>query len=198
MTEIWKSIPEYEGLYEASNHGRIRSIKRSANSGRVLKPHVSKRNGYCYVSLCKDGKATTKRVHRLVYRAFNPGTELPKRYDKWLTLDHKDGDKTNNRIDNLELCSQSENQRRAFAKGLNPVFKRKVIDLTTGDIYDSVKAASISVSGGGSGAAVTRVCKGQRSQYRNHKFAYYEDYTSGTIPTFCGRAKRSCEKLWVR
>lgn len=196
--EIWKPIKDYEELYHASNYGRVRSVKRSANSGRVLKQYVNKSNGYCYVSLCKDGKKITKRVHKLVYCAFNPDVELPNQYCKELTIDHIDGNKTNNRIDNLELCSQSENQKRAFAKGLNPVFTRKVIDLTNNEVYGSVKEASIAISGSGHGASISRVCKGQRSQYRNHKFAYYDDYLAGTIPVFEGKAKGSCKKLWVR
>ena len=198
MKEIWKPVKGYEGLYEASNYGRIRSIKRATNSGRVLKPYISKHNGYCYVSLCKNGQSITKRVHKLVYCAFNPFVELPDRYDKTRTIDHIDGDKTNNRIENLDICSQSENQKRAYRNGLNPVATKTVIDLTTGVIYESTKAASIGVSGGGNGSAISRVCKGQRSQYRNHKFAYYEDYISGSIPEFVGRARESCRKLWAR
>lgn len=157
MTEIWKPIPNYEGLYEASNFGSIRSIKRTTTSGRILKQYVSKSNGYCYVTLCKGNKRITKRVHKLVYSAFY-GWEWGDRYDKNHTIDHIDGNKTNNRIDNLDICTQSENQIRAYKNGLNPVVKRKVIDLTTGTIFDSVKDASLSIRGNGHGAAISRVC----------------------------------------
>ena len=197
MTEEWKPVKGYENLYEASSLGRIRSIKRSANSGRILKQYVSPANGYCYVSLSKDNVRITKRVHKLVYVAFN-GWEWGDRYDKNHTIDHIDGDKTNNSIDNLEECSQSENQIRAFKNGLNPVISRSVIDLTTGEVFESARAASLSVGGSKHGGAISRVCKGMRSQYRDHRFAYYDDYLNNTVPKFTGRAKGTCKNLWVR
>ncbi len=196
MTEEWRPVKGYEGLYEASNHGRIRSIKRTSTSGRVLKQYISKQNGYCYVSLCKNNVSTTKRVHKLVYAAFH-GWEWGDKYDKKHTIDHIDGNKTNNRLDNLDVCTQSENQIRAYSNGLNPVLTRPVIDLTTGEVFNSATEAALSVSGKKRSASIIRVCKGQRSQYRNHKYAYYEDYQKGKTPVFTGRAKGTCEKLWV-
>lgn len=197
MKEEWKSIKGYEGLYEASNLGRIRSIKRTTTSGRILKQYISPHNGYCYVSLCKNNVAVSKRVHKLVYAAFH-GWEWGDKYDKHHTIDHIDGNKTNNKLENLDVCTQSENQIRAFKKGLNPVVARKVIDLTTGEVFSSTIEAATSVGANKRGASISRVCSGKRSQYRNHKFAYYEDYINGTIPEFKGKAKGTCEKLWVR
>lgn len=196
MKEIWKPIPDYEGFYEASNLGNIRSVKRSTTRGRILKQHIGKRNGYCHVSLSKHNVIVTRRVHKLVYMAFHPDIYLPKGYDKRYTLDHVDGDKTNNRLDNLELCSQSENQLRAYRLGINGKSTRKVIDITTGKVFESLTDAALSV-GSKSRSAITRVCKGNRSQYRDHKFAYLEDYENGTIPEFKGKAKASCKRLWV-
>lgn len=197
MTEEWKPINGFEGLYEASNLGRIRSLKRTTTKGKVLKQYVNPRNGYCYVGLYKCNKSITKRVHKLVYSAFY-GWEWGDKYDKSHTIDHIDGDKTNNRIDNLEVCTQSENQLRAFKNGLNPVVTKPVIDLTTGEVFQSVKDAAESV-GGMRGSVITRACQGLRSHYRNHKFAYYEDYLKNTIPAFKGKyTKKSSEGLWVK
>lgn len=193
--EIWKPIKGYEGLYEASNLGRIKSLKRAATSGRVLKQYVSPANGYCYVTLYKSNNKKTKRVHKLIYSAFN-GWSYGDTYDKEHTIDHIDGDKTNNRLENLDVCTQSENQLRAFRNGLNPVYTRPVIDLTTGAVYNSVKEASESIGGTKRGGSVIRVCKGKRSQYKDHKYAYYDDYLNGTIPKFTGKAKGTCRKLW--
>jgi hypothetical protein len=192
--EKWKPVVGYEGLYEVSNLGRIKSLPRTTTSGKILKQYVNKKNGYCYVALSKNNHSYTKRVHVLVLTAFKPS---PKKdgYDKNWTIDHKDGNKANNNLDNLEWCTQCENQRRAVRMGLQKFKTKKVIDLTTLKIFDSATDAVNSV-GGSRVSAITRVCQGLRSNYRNHRFAYYEDYLKNTIPNFKGKAKESCEKLW--
>lgn len=101
IKEIYKpvNIKGFEGLYEVSNVGLVRSVR----SGRILKQRLN-RNGYCQVDLCKDGAQKTFRVHRLVAQAFIPNpNNLPE-------VNHKDECKTNNRIDNLEWCSSSYNK----------------------------------------------------------------------------------------
>ena len=196
MAEEWRPVKGYEGLYEASNFGRIKSLKRHTTSGGIMKIYVNPYNGYCYVNLCKDNKSATKRVHKIIYTAFN-GWAWGDKYDKAHTIDHIDGDKTNNRLSNLEVCTQSENQLRAFKNGLNPVVTRPVIDLTTGEVFQSATDATASI-GGRNCNSVIRVCQGKRSHYRNHEYAYYEDYINGTVPAFKGRNKRkSSVSLWV-
>ena len=96
MKEIWKEIKDYEGLYQVSNLGRVKS------STKILKNRLSKR-GYYIVTLYKNGKSTTKWVHRLVAEAFIPNPDnLPQ-------VNHKDEDKLNNRVDNLEWCTAKYN-----------------------------------------------------------------------------------------
>lgn len=106
MQEIWESVKGYEGLYEVSNLGRVRSLKRATTSGVVLNQAV--KHGYMHVCLSKDGKPSTKRVHRLVAEAFiaNP-------MDKPV-VNHIDGDKTNNAVSNLEWATNSENELHSF------------------------------------------------------------------------------------
>lgn len=108
--EIWKPVLNYEGLYEVSNFGRVKSLI----SGKILKPR--KRNdGYLSVVLCENGKTKMFYVHRLVYSAFNG--EIP----AGLQVNHiNDKDKTDNRLCNLNLMTPKENtnwgtgiQRRA-------------------------------------------------------------------------------------
>lgn len=188
--EKWKDIPEFEGLYQASNYGNIKSLKRATTSGRVLKQYVSPHNGYAYVTLSKNNIQKQRRVHKLVMLAFH-GI-----YDSSLQINHKDGNKVNNHIDNLELCTGSENMRHAYDTGLEKPTGRQVIDLDTGIIYDTMTHAALSL-GAKRGCKITLVCRGQRSHYRNHHFAYYEDYINGSIPEYKGAyRKRSSEALW--
>lgn len=98
--EIWRPIKGYEGLYEISNYGRVKSLK--CHKERLRTP--TKRNkDYLGVSLCKNGKQETKLVHRLVAEAFIPNPDnLP-------CVNHKDENPTNNVIDNIEWCSYKYN-----------------------------------------------------------------------------------------
>ena len=97
--EIWKPIKKYELLYEISNLGRIKNIK----TNRILKLGTNN-NGYNIVSLCNK-KCVSFDVHLLVFDAFGKG----KRNGRLIQVDHKDNDKVNNNISNLQLLSNREN-----------------------------------------------------------------------------------------
>lgn len=100
MNEEWKSIIRFEGLYEVSSEGRVRSLKWGKT--RVLKPGKN-RYGYLYVILCKNRENKTFTVHHLVASAFiqNPMCKTD--------VNHKDENKENNRVDNLEWMTRKEN-----------------------------------------------------------------------------------------
>ena len=108
--EIWKDILGYEDLYKVSNLGRIKSLV-SSKKERILK---SDRGGDYYnrVFLRKDKKTKTYRVHRLMAQTFLPNPENKP------MVNHKDGNKLNNSLDNLEWCSSLENVRHARKSGL--------------------------------------------------------------------------------
>lgn len=189
--EEWRPIVGYEGLYEVSNLGRVRSLKRYSTKGKVISLYESRHNGYVYVTLSKHSVHRTKRVHKLVLQAFCPIHDKEKNQ-----IDHIDGDKKNNVLTNLEWVTGSENMKRAFANGQEKVDGRKVIDLDTLEVFESATAAAKS-AGSDKCVAILRVCNGKRSQYRNRHFAFYEDYINGTIPEFRGKRKRrSSVKLW--
>ena len=107
--EEWKPIEGYEGLYEISNYGQVNNIKRN----KLLKPYSSTHLIYPRVNLSKNKKAKLHYHHRLLAKAFIPNPEdLPE-------INHKDGDKTNNSLENLEWVSHVQNVRHAFEEGLN-------------------------------------------------------------------------------
>lgn len=191
---VWKDIVNYEGLYQVSNTGEVRSLPRETTKGRIIKQYVNKRNGYCYVSLSKENKRISKRVHKLVCRAFIQN--IKDGYDKSYTIDHINGDKTDNSVENLEVCTQSENQKRAYDLGLQVAFGKKIINLDTMEIYNSYSEAARAI-GASKGEMVARVCKGERSHYKNNHFAHLEDYKNNRIPAFKGKFKKGASvSLW--
>lgn len=109
--EIWKPIPSLNGAYEASNLGRIRNAKT-----KRIKSQYQDRGGYMRVGIYKNKKDLSLRVHNLVIEAFKGS----KPFDS-AQVNHKDGVKSNNRIDNLEWSSPAENTHHALRKDLMPV-----------------------------------------------------------------------------
>lgn len=190
--ERWRDIPGFGGDYQVSEEGKIRSFKR-CYTGRVLKQYVNAHNGYCYVCLCKNGESRQYRVHCLVAETFlgrRKGEEQ---------VNHKDGNKTNNAVSNLEYCTQSENMKHAYATGLEKRTGLKVIRLDDLKVYETATDAARDVSGGrAQGEMVARVCRGERSHYRGRRYAFYADYLNGAIPPFRGRfTKKASATLWA-
>ena len=113
MTVEWLPIKGYEGLYEVSNDGRVRSLDRTVSVRKPDAPFKTIKgtevkqwsaHGYRYVSLMSNGKKHGLRVHRLVAQAFIPNPSNKP------TVNHKNGDKSDNSVCNLEWCSYSENE----------------------------------------------------------------------------------------
>ena len=125
MQEFYVPIDGWEAQYEISNHGNVRSIDRFTRhprsvtglvfrKGAPLKPQKNKATGYWQVNLVRNGYTKNNRVHMLVAKAFLPDCPGPIGIKKghW-TVDHKDGNKDNNRSDNLQWLPCEENSRKA-------------------------------------------------------------------------------------
>jgi len=107
MSEIFKDITGYEGMYQISNMGNVRSLDRLDTRGRIVHGriliHKKDGGGYHQVCLCKDGERHYPKVHRLVCETFLPNP------DRKPTVNHKDEDKNNNCLENLEWATYKEN-----------------------------------------------------------------------------------------
>lgn len=120
MKEIWKDIEGYEGYYQISNYGRVKSLERYKSNYSKLQlvperilSQGTKENGYKVIILYKDNKGKNNYIHRLVAQAFLPNP------NDLATVNHKDGNKANNHLSNLEWASYAENNRHARLTGLS-------------------------------------------------------------------------------
>lgn len=172
--EVWKDIPDFEGFYQVSDKGRVRSLDREvwsekrgvfySQKGRVLK--LSNVHGYSKITLWKNGKPLTMRVHRLVAEALIPN---PKELD---CVNHKDENKSNNRIENLEWCTQRYNVNYGENSNIRPVVATHVL---TGKktTYPSIVEASR--LGDFDHTCISNVCNGRRKTHKNHYWNYLEE-----------------------
>ena len=149
---IWKDVVGYEGIYEVSNDGQVRTHKNKTTHSkrhgerkwkqRILKDKNP--NGtYIRVDLWKDKKPKTFLVHRLVAYAFIPEIEGK------TSINHKDGNPRNNRVENLEWCNHLENNTHAFENGLIKTNKHIIlIDKKTGEKKEFISMARASTFAG--------------------------------------------------
>ena len=168
MKEIWKDIKGYEGLYQVSNYGRIKSFvgwdgKKYVKREKMLNPYIQKTNTNStyyrnVVKLKKNKKSKDMKVHRLVAEAFIPN---PNDYP---IINHKDGNPLNNNVNNLEWCTQKQNVEHAIEneltinkintidredmlemlnKGLRYEEIAKILNIAVGTVYNYIKQFKI-------------------------------------------------------
>lgn len=117
MKEIWKDIPGYEELYQISSFGRVKNKSNSKTKKEKIKNLTLEKDGYYVVKLSKNNVKKRYFVHRLVAKTFLDekefkfieGEDLTEVKKLYLVVNHKDKDKTNNRVDNLEWCTNRYN-----------------------------------------------------------------------------------------
>jgi hypothetical protein len=120
-SEVWKDIQGYEGLYQVSNFGKVKSLQRvihhSLKGSKTINEKILKQgidsNGYLIVSLCKECKCKSIRIHKLICEYFIPNPEMKK------VVNHINGIKTDNRIENLEWVTTKENNIHSHKFNLN-------------------------------------------------------------------------------
>ena len=187
MEEIWKDISGYERYYQVSNLGRVRSLNRVVNNPHVgnikligkIKLCPQNSFGYPIVLLHRNGKQSIKKVHRLVAQAFIQNI------DNKPYINHIDGDKANNKVDNLEWRTAKENVIHAISKGLTDPTKGKLsgikhhlnkgvsqYDLNNNLIQSFYSITEAHNETGVSKSGIIFVCKGERKTAGGYKWKY--------------------------
>ena len=179
--EIWQDVKGFEGFYQVSNLGRIKSLDRIIQQhhrnqrnvehiykGKILKGNINK-NGYIIVDLHKKGKIKKFLLHRLIAETF-----IPKVKGKNI-INHKDNNPTNNQVNNLEWCTQSENIKYAYEFGNKKAPHQKRIiqfDRNNNFICEWESQTQIERVLGIKQANISKVCLGKRSQAGGYLWEY--------------------------
>lgn len=174
MDEVWKDIDGFEGVYQISNLGRVKSLRRYRKSklGKNVLIEETILNGavdaygYKIIGLSKNGKSHRKKIHRLIAEAFIPNSENKPQ------INHIDGDKLNNSIENLEWCTSSENnlhkaRNLGVGKTRDRVKSREPVLMLARNGYIYGRFDSISEASAKTGICsndILRVCK--RNKYK--------------------------------
>lgn len=173
--EQWKDIKGFEGLYQVSNEGRVKSLGNDKSRKEKILKGRNNGKGYLVVCLWKDGKRVWKLIHRLVAETFLPN---PNNYKE---VNHKDECKTNNSVDNLEWCDRSyninygtRNQKVAEKQINDPTKSKRVdqIDAVTGEVIRQWTSARECGRNGFDQGTVSACARGLYKQYKGYIWKY--------------------------
>jgi hypothetical protein len=185
--EVWKDIDGYEGLYQVSNLGRVKSLPRFVRNKsshfftkeKILKPSNTK--GYSYVSIRKDNIANQCKIHRLVCLAFLPNPENKR------TVNHINGIRSDNRLCNLEWATDSENLKHSYdylgrispsvgKYGINNKTSKKIVQLNMDGSFIKCWDSRADALRSGFSRSITACCKGKELSSKGFRWMYLKDY----------------------
>ena len=171
MQEIWKDIEGFEGRYQVSNLGNVRSWYNATTTPRILKPDESK--GYLYVNLSSKGEHKSYLIHRLVAVAFLPN---PNGYPE---INHKDENKYNNRADNLEWCTRAYNMAYGSARVRQGISRGNPVAQLTIDGFMIAKYTSAEIASAITGidsSSICAVCNNKREFAGNYRWIRVDNF----------------------
>ena len=159
--EIWKDIEGYEGKYQVSNHGNVKSLAYGQN----LSPSI--KNGYRFVFLRKNGTGKNFYVHRLVAEAF---IEKPEGKD---FVNHKDECRTNNHVENLEWCTQAYNNTYGTCKIRDAAAKERPVEqLLNGVVIHKWKSTREAQRAGFWSGCIAQCCNKKRKTHAGYEWRW--------------------------
>jgi hypothetical protein len=170
MIETWKDVKDYEYLYQISNLGNVKSLHYSGGKKEKILKFSKDKDGYLQVNLTKNKKHKNYKVHRLVALNFIPNPDnLPQ-------VNHKDENKQNNKVDNLEWCTNKYNNNYGTKNDWN---KKSIIKFDLEDniieIYDSIQEAikDLQIK---NHAHISECCHHKRKKAYGYKWGFYNEY----------------------
>lgn len=159
--EIWKDIKDYEGLYQVSNYGRVKSLYKKTNFNTsketILSPGIDKR-GYLQVVIYKESKPRGRRIHRLVAETFIENPENKR------TINHLDENKLNNKSNNLKWATDQENIDYSQSKAVVQIKDNNVIKIWT--------SASEAAKHGFHQGHISICCRNENNSHRGFKWKF--------------------------
>lgn len=171
MNEIWKNIKNYDN-YQVSNLGNVKNINYHREHRTENLKLIPSKSGYLRTALCKDGKSKMFLVHRLVAEAFIPNP------DNLSCINHKDENKLNNTVENLEWCTYTynlnygeRNSRASLSNINNPKRSIKIICTDNGVVYPSLSEAERLT--GISVGSISKCCRGKSKHAGGLTWKYY-------------------------
>lgn len=198
QTEQWRDIKDYEGLYQVSNEGRVKSLNyRQTKQEKILKAFKNN-NGYLLVGLCKNGKPIHKLVHRLVAEAFIPMVEGKQE------IDHINSVRHDNRVENLRWCTPEENANNPITIERVKAVNRKKAEALSKKVfcYDTnfnflsgfTSTADASRQLECSQGNVVNCCLGSLPSYKGIIFSYIPNLTKEAYDEILAKGKEKYEK----
>lgn len=185
MQEIWKDIKEYEGLYQVSNKGNVKSMNyHQTGEEKILRPGVD-RGGYLILMLSKNGKCKSLKVHRLVLMTFAPIENMDK-----LEVNHKDENKQNNNLNNLEWCDRKYNTNYGSR---NQRISKPIIQLdpNTNKVINVYGSAMEAKRQGFNNSYISNCCKNRYTKHSPNIYLGYKwQYMSNYIKSIDSRIKK--------
>ena len=164
--EVWRDIEGYEGKYQVSNKGRVKSLNYHRSDKKKILKQSKHKSGYLYVALYKDGERKYYGVHRMVAQAF---LSNPENYPE---VNHKDENPLNNCVENLEWCTREYNinygtRIERFVKTVS----KQVMCVETGEIFNTIKEAHEKT---GIVASCISGCVNHKKRYRTARRCHWE------------------------